>query len=47
VGRSRFGRGVGYICLAASIFSATYPWANPWRHPWIYQWCEYMDWVHY
>jgi hypothetical protein len=45
--RSRFGRGVGYIGLAASIFSATYPWANPWRHPWIYQWCEYMDWVHY
>jgi hypothetical protein len=44
---SRWGRGIGYICLGASAFSATYPWANPWRHPWIYQWCEYMDWVHY
>jgi hypothetical protein len=41
------GRGVGYLFLAASAFSATYPWANPWRHPWIYQLCEYMDWVHY
>jgi hypothetical protein len=44
---SRWGRGIAYICLGASAFSATYPWANPWRHPWIYQWCEYMNWVHY
>jgi hypothetical protein len=44
---SRCGRAIAYICLGASAFSATYPWANPWRHPWIYQWCEYMDWVHY
>jgi hypothetical protein len=47
VGRSRVGRGVAYLLLAASAFSATYPWANPWRHPWIYQWCEYMGWVKY
>lgn len=47
LGRSRPGRGVAYLCLGASAFSATYPWANPWRHPWIFQGCEYMDWLHY
>jgi len=41
------GRGFAYLCLGASVFSATYPWANPWRHPWIYQMCEYMDWLKY
>lgn len=41
------GRGFAYLCLGASIFSATYPWANPWRHPWIYQMCEYMGWMKY
>jgi hypothetical protein len=44
---SRTGRGIAYLCLAVSAFSATYPWANPWRHPWIYQWAEYMGWVSY
>jgi hypothetical protein len=44
---SRVGRGVGYLCLGASAFSAAFPWTNPWRHPWIYQWAEYMNWVHY
>jgi hypothetical protein len=44
---SRIGRGLAYLCLGASAFSATYPWANPWRHPWIYQLCEYMGWVSY
>ena len=47
LGKTGVGRGVGYLLLAASAFSATYPWANPWRHPWIYQLCEYMDWVRY
>jgi hypothetical protein len=47
LGRSRPTRVFGYLCLGASVFSATYPWANPWRHPWIYQWCDYMGWVHY
>jgi hypothetical protein len=47
LGRSRVGRGVAYLCLGASVFSAAFPWTNPWRHPWIYQWFEYMDWVHY
>jgi hypothetical protein len=40
-------RWFGYLCLAVSAFSATYPWANPWRHPWIYQLCEYMGWTNY
>jgi hypothetical protein len=44
---SRLGRGVAYLCLGASAFSAAFPWNNPWRHPWLYQWAEYMDWVHY
>src|SRR5262249_13075139 len=44
---SRVGRGVAYLCLGASAFSAAFPWTNPWRHPWIYQWAEYMNWVHY
>ena len=47
LGKTSIGRGIAYLCLGASAFSATYPWANPWRHPWIYQWCEYMDWLHY
>ena len=47
LGKTGAGRSVGYLLLAVSVFSATYPWANPWRHPWIYQWCEYMGWVHY
>jgi hypothetical protein len=47
LGRWKWGRAFAYICLGASAFSATYPWANPWRHPWIYQWCEYTDVVKY
>jgi hypothetical protein len=45
--KTSVGRGIAYLCLGASAFSATYPWANPWRHPWIYQLCEYMEWVRY
>jgi hypothetical protein len=44
---SRVSRGVGYLCLGASAFSAAFPWNNPWRHPWLYQLAEYMNWVHY
>ncbi|HKB02921.1 MAG TPA: hypothetical protein VKD90_11920 [Gemmataceae bacterium] len=47
IGRSRVGRGIAYLLLGVSVFSATYPWTNPWRHPWAYQWCEYMGWVNY
>jgi hypothetical protein len=44
---SRLGRGIAYLCLGVSAFSAAYPWTNPWRMPWIYQWAEYMGWVQY
>lgn len=47
LGGSRAGRGIAYLCLGVSAFSAAFPWTNPWRHPWIYQWAEYMNWVHY
>jgi hypothetical protein len=47
VSGSRLGRGVCYLLLGASAFSAAFPWTNPWRHPWPYQLAEYMDWVHY
>jgi Zn-dependent protease with chaperone function len=45
--RCRAGRGLAYLFLAVSVFSAAYPVWNPWRHPWIYQLCEYMNWVSY
>jgi Zn-dependent protease with chaperone function len=45
--RASWRRGLGYILLAASAFSAAYPVWNPWRHPWIYQMCEYYDWIRY
>jgi hypothetical protein len=32
----RWGRGVGYILLAVSVVSASYPAWSPWRHPWLY-----------
>jgi hypothetical protein len=47
LGVSRLGRGVAYLCLGVSAFSAAYPWTNPWRMPWTFQWAEYMGWVQY
>jgi hypothetical protein len=47
LGRWRAGRGLAYLFLGVSVFSAAYPVWNPWRHPWIYQLCEYMNWVSY
>jgi hypothetical protein len=44
---SRLGRGFAYLCLAVSVFSAVWPWANVWRHPWIHMWCRYMGWIEY
>jgi hypothetical protein len=44
---SRFGRGVGLMCLAVSVFSASYPAWNPWRHPWLYNWMEYSGLIPY
>lgn len=40
--RRRWLRGVGYLLLAASVLSASYPTWNPWRHPWIYNYLDYL-----
>ena len=42
--RSRFGKALALILLAASVFSAGYPTWNPWVQPWIYNWMEYCGW---
>jgi hypothetical protein len=44
---SKIGRAICLICLAISVFSASYPAWNPWRHPWIYNWMEYSGLVPY
>jgi hypothetical protein len=44
---ARWGRGLGYLLLGVSVFSASYPAWNPWRHPWIYQFLEAWGWVRY
>ncbi|MEZ6135152.1 MAG: hypothetical protein R3C53_09605 [Pirellulaceae bacterium] len=33
------------ICLAVSVFSAFYAWANPWTSPWLMQYWEYLGWL--
>src|SRR5262249_4601841 len=43
----RWRRGLGYILLAISVFSASYPAFNPWRHPWLYHLLESAGWVQY
>jgi hypothetical protein len=43
----RWGRGLAYILLAASVLSASYPAWNPWRHPWVYNWIESRGWIPY
>jgi len=40
--RKRWLRGAGYLLLAFSVMSASYPTWNPWRHPWIYDWLTYV-----
>ncbi|MGE3804504.1 MAG: hypothetical protein AB7K24_07515, partial [Gemmataceae bacterium] len=42
----RWGRSFGYVCLALSVFSATYP-TNPWRHPWIHVFVSWQGWIDY
>jgi hypothetical protein len=43
----RWGRGLGYMLLALSVLSASYPAWNPWRHPWIYRWMDANGWIPY
>jgi hypothetical protein len=42
-----WGRVLGYVLLAVSVFSASYePW-NPWRHPWLYDLLVELGWPWY
>jgi hypothetical protein len=43
----RWGRWLGYACLAVSVFSMNYWTWNPWRHPWIYNWMDANGWLQY
>jgi hypothetical protein len=43
----RWGRGLAYVLLGLSVFSASYPEWNPWRHPWIYNLLDGQGWVPY
>ncbi len=36
----RWGRVLGYILLAVSVLSVSYPEYSPWRHPWVYNFLE-------
>lgn len=38
-------RGIVYVLLAASIFSAVVSLENPWQHPWIYRFLDYLGWM--
>jgi hypothetical protein len=43
----RWGRGLGYVLLAFSVLSVSYPAWNPWRHPWIYNLMIALGWPGY
>jgi hypothetical protein len=43
----RWGRGLAYLFLGVSVFSASYPAWNPWRHPWLYNLLEARGLIHY
>lgn len=38
--RSRAGRSLALILLAASVMSASYPTWNPWTHPWLWNFLQ-------
>ena len=42
---SKFGRGLVYLFLAVSVFSATYGAAQPWSHPWLYNYWHSLGWL--
>jgi hypothetical protein len=43
----RWGRGLGYALLAATVFAVNYRLWNPWRHPWLYDLFETQGWITY
>lgn len=38
-------RGVAWVLLAVSVFSAVYPWDNPWSHSWIFDYWTELGWL--
>ena len=44
--RRSWSRGMAYVFLAGSVFSANIAW-NPWRPPWIYRLMEELGWISY
>jgi hypothetical protein len=47
LGQRHWGRCLGYVLLAWSVFSVSYPAWNPWRHPWLYNLMESGGYVAY
>jgi hypothetical protein len=45
--RSKVGRACGYVLLAVSVASVSYPAWNPWRHPWLYDILDSRGWIGY
>jgi hypothetical protein len=45
--RSKGGRACGYVLLALSVASVSYPAWNPWRHPWLYDILDSRGWIGY
>jgi hypothetical protein len=39
----RWGRWLGYLFLAVSALTASYPAWSPWRHPWLYRWLDSLE----
>ncbi len=44
---ARWRRGVGYVLLALSALSASYPTWNPWVQPWLANFFVYLGWTHF
>lgn len=47
LGKLRWSRWFGYLCLGVSVFSAAYPSWNPWRQPWLYELLEKLGVIRY
>jgi hypothetical protein len=47
MGQRRWGRAVGYVLLAWSVFSISYAAWNPWRQPWLYNLLESGGYIAY
>jgi hypothetical protein len=42
-----WGRWLGYLLLAVSALSASFPAWSPWRHPWLYRLMDWWGWIPY